>query len=1395
MDSTKLAFSASKGAFAIEKLGFDNYRDWAYEMEHFLRKENCWKVFQPELAALDQKASYSYDTKTEEAAERAYAYICMAIEKAQRVYVRGTSTPGQAWRALERVYRNKGNDDPEVLKMRFLNLQLAEGGSIKRHLGDLMDLRNNLDATPYAVGDGDFLLRLFNSLPKSYDSFILAMKCIPERKTVLTPEFVMSMLVDEADRRERRDKIQAGLAASTSGQGIKQPRSPVAFQTSTSSEDHLQDRGGAPAIETTHQPGRKKWEFKGRCFECKQIGHRAKDCPAPKNADPQANAAVTMDSEELAFTAQLPQSASEAQDAAAWIVDSGASSHMTFDRTSFTTFREVHHKVKVADAREVAALGVGTVNLELTGNNKSKGQPMQLRKVLYVPELNKNLFSVSAAAASSGMRFEFSSTHFTASKEAEGMGAKKIVLGERRGNLYYLRQCKKPLTPRGSGPAAMRVQKIEEALQIARESGSADLTRWHGRLGHLCLRYLKQLPRMVDGIRFTGNLKHMFCDGCALAKSHRQPFPSTHTKCDEILGVVHADLVGPFETLSVNGERYCAIYSDEASAVTGVGFLKYKDEALQDFKSFKTRIELQTGKKIKVLRTDGGGEFTSNEFQAYLTKHGINHQVTAPYTPQQNGLAERKNKVIVETARAMLLEAGLPRTLWTEAVRTAVYLRNRSPTSVLKFKQTPMEAMTGQRPDLSHLRIFGCEAFVHIPAEKRKGKLSPRSVPMVLVGYDLASKAYRLADPASGYRRIVLSRDVVFNEDSFPGLSNSRVRFDLVEDSQQLLNGSQQEEAGEEEQPQLGSAEPVGDMESDEEDTFEDAAVDAVTPDSEPDLRRSSRFSHQPVRDFMVTHFANSAVDSPVDSEEPLSYKEAISCSAADTWKEAMEEEMKSLQDNETWELAELPKGRKAISCKWLFKVKRDKDGHINRHKARLVARGFTQVEGIDYQETFSPVVKFSTIRMVLSLAAQRGLRLTQMDFKTAFLNGVLDEELYMKQPAGYVQPGQEHFVCRLRKSIYGLKQASRSWNQVLNRYLVEEGYTRSEADLCLYIKRGQGNKVTYILCYVDDLLIATDDSEEETRLKRKLQRSFKMTDLGDLSYFLGLEVKQEGGRVTVSQRGYVESILKRFGMQDCKPAHTPLCLSGLENLFMTSPITEEGLREKYMAALGSVMYAMLGTRPDIAYAVGLLGRFASKPTMAHWTAMKRLLQYLKASADYSLTYTGGLSSERFFSADLVGFTDADWAGDKWDRKSTSGYVFFHGGAAVTWKSKKQATVALSSTEAEYIALSEAAKEAVWLRQLLRDLGAGDSAATVLYEDNMGSIFLSSHPVGHQRTKHIEVRCHFVRHKIEEGELKVTHLGTEAMIADVLTKALPRDKHMRFAQALFGDFASYSGAT
>ena len=493
-------------------------------------------------------------------------------------------------------------------------------------------------------------------------------------------------------------------------------------------------------------------------------------------------------------------------------------------------------------------------------------------------------------------------------------------------------------------------------------------------------------------------------------------------------------------------------------------------------------------------------------------------------------------------------------------------------------------------------------------------------------------------------------------------------------------------------------------------------------------------------------------------------------------WRKAMEEEFQALQRNKTWHLVPAHHGKNLIDCKWVFRIKKKSDGTIDFYKARLVAKGFKQRYGIDYEDTFSPVVKAATIRLVLSIAVSRGWCLRQLDIQNAFLHGVLEEEVYMKQPPGFEDKHKPFQVCRLDKSLYGLKQVPRAWYSRLSSKLQTLGFTPSRSDTSLFIYN-KSNTSIFVHIYVDDIIITSSSNDAVTALLKDLNSEFALKDLGDLHFFLGIEVKKtREGVLHISQEKYATDLLNRVGLQGCKPSPTPL--SNTEKLSLAEgEILNQEDGTKYRSLVGALQYLTL-TRPDISFAANKVCQFLHAPTSSHWTAAKRILRYVKNTLSVGLTFNK--SSSTLFSA----FSDSDWAGCLDDRRSTGGFAVFFGPNLISWCARKHATVSRSSTEAEYKALANATAEIIWVKSMLKELGMSHIQTPCLWCDNLGATYLSANPVFHARTKHIEIDYHFVRERVASKELEIRFVHSKDQVAYGFTKALSTKPFEEFKRNL-----------
>ena len=1000
--------------------------------------------------------------------------------------------------------------------------------------------------------------------------------------------------------------------------------------------------------------------------------------------------------------------------------------------------------MKMGNSSSVKIEGIGDVQVRT-----NIGYTITLKDVRHVPDIRLNLFS--------GIAFdkEGYDSHFGNGTWKLTKGSIIVARGHICGNLYKT-----------------HVKIGEDSLNIA--EGEASQNLWHQRLGHMSEKGLTTLTKKKL-ITISKDAALNPCNYCLFGKQQRVSFRSSLSRKSELLSLVHSDVCGPMEVESLGGNRYFLTFIDDSSRKVWVYFLRTKDQVLDYFKLFHAMVERESGKKLKCLRTDNGGEYTSREFNAYCGRHGIRHEKTVPRTPQHNGVAERMNRTIMERVRSMISMAKLPKPFWGEAVRTACYLINRSPSVPLNFG-IPEKVWSGKHPSYSHLRVFGCLAFVHVSKELRK-KLDARSTLCIFIGYGDEEYGYRLWDPKE--KKVIRSRDVMFYEnqtiediekpimssnskisaqDFVPNTAPSQTATDEVhEEIPEAEQGDEEEKDIEQGEIQSSPSEGVG---------LSQLLSDSSSPMTSP-LRRSERGR------IPSTRYSESEYILLTEEGEPESFQEAVSHQDNENWLQAMHDEMDSLEKNHTYELVELPKGKKALKNKWVFKLKKDGSGKVVKYKARLVVKGFLQKKGVDFDEIFSPVVKMASIRIILGLVASLNLELEQMDVKIAFLHGDLHEEIYMEQPEGFKVSEKENLVCKLKKSLYGLKQAPRQWYKKFDSFMVSQGYKRTAADQCVYIQRFQDGNFVALLLYVDDMLIVGKDAMKISQLKKELSKSFDMKDLGPAQQILGMQIirDRKKKRLWLSQEKYVERVLKRFNMDKAKPVSIPL-----GNHFKLSksmcPSSRKEIEEMklipYSSAVGSLMYAMVCTRPDIAHAVGIVSRFLSNPGKKHWEAVKWILRYLKGTSKTCLCYGG---------ADPVweGYTDSDMAGDLDGRKSTTGFLYTFAGGAVSWQSRLQRCVALSTTEAEYIAIAEGGKEMLWLKRFLEELGFKQKEYKV-HCDSQSALDLSKNSMYHSRTKHIDIRYHWIREVMDQQLLKLVKIHTKENPADMLTKVVSREK-------------------
>lgn len=1327
----------------------ENYEFWSIKMKTLFKSQELWDLVENGYSEIDEEAKLRENKKRD---SKALFYIQQAIDDTIFSKIASASTAKEAWTILRTSFHGSSTVIQvklQTLHREFQTMGMKKNESVQEYMTKVAAVVNQMRSYGEEVPERMVVSQVLTTLTDKFDHIVAAIEESKDLSTYSFDELMGSLQAHEARINKKETKIEekafqarsdspkenergAGRGRGRGGRGrssSNRGRGGGRFGNNSKSniQCHICKKYGHMKADCWFKDKQGSYAEVSdniQCHICKKYGHMKADCWFK---DKQASYAEVSDDKSRLFMAFEDPVAKKSE---IWFVDSGCSNHMTGCKAIFTQFDGNQKKtVKLGDDTEMKVEGKGTVAIEY-----APGKTKLLDNVQLASNLAHNLLSVGQIMES-GFSILFDN--------------RECIIRHKESNEVVAII---PMTKNRMFP--FDIKAIHEYAMVAGEKDESKL--WHLRYGHLNINGLQLLERkgMVYGLPKISELS--LCEGCVYGKQNRKCFPIGKAwRASECLELIHADLCGPMSTESLGGSNYFLLFTDDFSRMSWVYFLKSKSEAFENFRKFKAMVEKQSEASVKVLRTDRGGEFLSNEFNHFCEENGIRRELTAPYTPEQNGVAERKNRTVVEMARSLLKGKGMPNCYWAEAVATAVYLLNLSPTKAVQ-NCTPYEAWIGRKPTISHLKVFGSIAYVFVNPQHRQ-KLDGKSRKCVFIGYCSESKAYKMHDPID--KKIIVSRNVLFNEgaswnwsENISNNSTSRLQVPLFEETTMTSTNA---------------LTPVN-----------SASSSAVSTPSGNNSNSASLSSDEtPPRRFRSLRQIYENDEFAMMASDPVAYQEAA---REEVWIEAMKEELAAIEKNSTWEMTDLPEGKNVIGLKWVFKTKLNADGSIQKHKARLVAKGYSQQQGIDFEETFSPVARFETVRLLLALAAQLKWKVYQLDVKSAFLNGDLDEEVYVAQPEGFEIQGREEKVYKLNKALYGLKQAPRAWYSKIDSYFHDNGFAKSENEPTLYIKK-QGTDFMILCLYVDDIIYMGSNLPMLEEFKGFMMNKFEMTDLGLLHYFLGLEIIQDKAGIFVCQKKYATELLRRFNMLNCTIKATPM---NLKQKLQQDDGAGKINQKLYRSLVGGLMY-LTHTRPDISFAVGVVSRFMCNPSKEHYGVAKRILRYIAGTIGYGIWYTVVPNFK------LFGFSDSDWASSLDDRKSTSGNVFNMGSGAITWMSKKQATVALSTAEAEYISATTAASQIVWLRKMLNDVQQKQEEGTELFCDNKSTIAMIKNPVFHGRTKHIDLRFHFIRELAAKGELIMKFCSTEVQLSDILTKALPTQRHV-YLRNLLGvtDFES-----
>jgi transposase InsO family protein len=1222
-----------------------------------------------------------------------------------------------------------------TLIMKFSSLRLTSVRGVHEHIMQIRDIVAQLKKLEVEMSESFLVHYMLNTLPHQYGHFKISYNTHKDKWSI---NELMTMCVQEEGRLVMEQGESAMLA--THGKGKSQA-----------------NQKGKGKI--TPQTDIKK---DSKCFFCKKKGHMKKECAKfQKWLADKGNPTSFVCYESNMINVNINT----------WWIDSGSTIHISNSLQGLQNLRKpVGSEQSILSGNKMGSHmeAIGTCYLIL-----SSGFVLKLEKTFYVPSFSRNLISVSRLVPFK-YSFTFSGSSFSLFYKSDCVGNGTLFDG-----LYCIN------LQNNATYDSMHVHTGTKRCVINQDSSKL----WHRRLGHISIERIKRLVN--EGILNTLDFTDFeTCVDCIKGKQTNKSKKCANRSSD-ILEIIHTDICNP--DMDSHGQKYFISLIDDYSRYMYVYMLYNKNEALDAFKIFKTETEKQCGKQIKIVRSDRGEEYygrytedgqAPGPFAKFLQEHGIVAQYTMPGSPDQNGVAERRNQTLLDMVRSMLSNSNLPKSLWAEALKTTVYILNRVPTKAVP--KTPFELWKGWKPSLQHMRIWGCSSEVRVynPQEK---KLDPRTISGYFIGYAERFKSYRFYCPSHS-TRIVESRNAKFLEnDLISGSdqtrnivskkdhsesqpSTSSDRLGIVYSTPQLQTGVEQPII---EVPQAADDIPIDQVVQKLPRTFEQRVEPHTSKEyDDTTLRRSIRPKRSAIPDDYVVYLQESDYNIGVEND-PEFFSQAMSCKESELWYNAMKEEMNSMKSNGVWDLVELPNGVKAIGCKCVFKTKKDSLGNIERYKARLVAKGFTQKKGIHYTKTFSLVSKKDSLRVILALIAHFDLELQQMDVKTAILNGDLEEEVYMKQPEGFPSSDGEQLVCKLKKSIYGLKQASRQWYLKFHNVISSFGFVENIMDQCIY-QKVSGSKICFLVLYVDDILLATNVKDLLHEVKQFLSKNFDMKDMGEASYVIGIKIHRDRfqGILGLSQETYINKVLKRFRMNDYPPSVAPIVKGDRFNLNQCpkNDLEREQMKNiPYAFAVGSLMYAQVCTIPDITFVVGMLGRYQSDPSLDHWRAVKKVIRYLQGTKDYMLMY------RRTENLEVIGYSDSDFAGYIDSRKSTSGYIFLMASGAVSWRSAKQTLTTTSTMEAEFVSCFEATSHGVWLKSFISRLRIMDSISRPLriYCDNSAAFFMAKNNKSGSRSKHIDIKYLAIRESIQEKKVVIKHVSTKLMIADPLTKGMP----------------------
>ena len=1326
-----------------------NHSSWEFRILNILEYKECKDQATRERTQGDVEATWNKSDL------KAKTIVISSISDKQLEYIRDCKTTFEIMEKFKSMYTTKSTALQIVCRGKLEDVKLKNYELVEDFFVDFEKSCNKLKTAGGSLSEQEKMRYLIKALPPNYSYIGDFIDLVPEKER--TVDYVKSKILEknmsksEAENKRNASTFNIKVRGNCHNCGRQGHHIKDCWRPSQTHQN--QNMGEKTNQSQSYTRGRGQQKFRSQQRGNSRGIHRGRGRGRATNQQGEETTSQAND-DTFAGTWLAEVKHTEVNQVNAeneiitnqinWLLDSGCTDHIINSEKYFEKFVVLSKPidVKMPDGKNLKATKIGNIRTYFKtyyGENE-----IILKNVYYVNGINKNLLSFS--------KITENNTIISRDQNAKiyDKNRKLVAVADKVNDLYVMKSF---------------IYKIFENDIFANTVKLTNKEKWHRALGHINFQYLDKLvnEKLIEGLPEKLETNVMKCANCIQSKMANVPFQNKRNRANEILEIIHTDLNGPHKTTGYKGEKYFLSFIDDYSKVSRIYCIKSKADVADCFEDYVNLVENQLNKRVKKIRCDNGKEYLNHRIDKFIRDKGIELLPCPPYVHELNGVAERFNRAAMDMGRCLQREAKIHTKYWPEIMKTVSYLKNRTIANSVENK-TPFEIFFCKKPNVKNLKIYGSLVFVRNPEVKRNSKWDDKSNIGKLVGYNHDSYRVLIDNKIINARHVDIVEEGTeliclekVNDDEIIELN---LDFDRKQDQTNEIIDNESNESTNEANENTNEIENI----VNNNDTI---IENEINNDCENlSVKRTSKRKKSPVQRYgnPVTHFI---YVNYVDANVPNTFEEAQESKDFKNWQKAMNSEIKSLNKNNTWIIVDKPKDRKIIDVKWVYKRKSD-----NSYKARLVVRGFQQRETLE--NVYSPVGKMQTLKILLSYCCVNDLYIEQMDVETAFLNGPVKSEVYIHEPKGF-ETG-ENKVCKLIKALYGLKESPRAWYETLHEYLEKLNFIRSRYDYCLYVNKSS-NDTIYILVFVDDILICCKNYDKIKNIKIRLMEKFTMKDMGKLKLYIGIEIEHDKkeGIMTLCQQKYIESLAIKYNLENSKTYNTPM-----ETNLKLDQATEIDENIKYRNLIGELLYISTGTRPDIAFSVNYLSRYQNCYDSTHFKYALRVLKYLYKTKDLKLTYTHKNKIEQ-----LDCMVDSDFAGDHVDRKSTTGFIIRVYGNVIYWKAQKQKIVTKNSTFAEYIALSDAVTEVIFVKDLLKDtFNVKTDKQIKIYEDNSGAVAIGKFGNFTKNSKHIEVQHHYVNENYEKGVIDIIKIETDKNIADILTKSLCKEKFVKIRKLL-----------